>query len=88
MECQSKEEAIEAAAAGADIVMLDNFAPEDLKRDAALLKEQFPYLLIEASGGITPATMSNYLSPHVDVISQGRLTQGYPCLDFSLKIKH
>merc|ERR1712070_181277 len=32
VECQSLQEAIEAAQAGADIVMLDNFKPEDLKR--------------------------------------------------------
>ena len=40
-----------------------------------------------ASGGITPATLGQYVSPDVDVVSQGNLTQGYPCLDFSLKIQ-
>ncbi|RLN55030.1 hypothetical protein BBJ28_00009030 [Nothophytophthora sp. Chile5] len=75
------------AQAGADIVMLDNFEPEQLKATAAELKTQFPHLLIEASGGITSETMGLYLSPHVDIVSQGKLTQGYPCLDFSLKIQ-
>ena len=86
VECQSKEEAVEAAKAGADIVMLDNFAPNKLKEDAKSLKEEFPHLLIEASGGITVQTMRDYLSEHVDILSQGKLTQGYSCLDFSLKI--
>ncbi|RLN46142.1 hypothetical protein BBJ29_001923 [Phytophthora kernoviae] len=87
VECRRLEEAQEAATAGADIVMLDNFEPELLKSTAAELKAQFPHLLIEASGGITPETLGQYVSPHVDIVSQGKLTQGYPCLDFSLKIQ-
>ncbi|KAG7398924.1 hypothetical protein PHYBOEH_010142 [Phytophthora boehmeriae] len=87
VECRRLEEAQEAAIAGADIVMLDNFEPEQLKATAAELKSQFPHVLIEASGGITPETLGQYVSPHVDIVSQGKLTQGYPCLDFSLKIQ-
>lgn len=86
VECQNLEQAREAAKAGADIVMLDNFQPDQLKQDAATLKHEFPHVLIEASGGITTETMKDYLSEHVDIISQGKLTQGYPCVDFSLKI--
>lgn len=88
VECQSLDEAMEAATAGADIVMLDNFHPQQLRKDAATLKEKYPHVLVEASGGITTETMSDFLSPHVDIVSQGNLTQGYPCVDFSLKIKH
>ncbi|CAH0481180.1 unnamed protein product [Peronospora belbahrii] len=87
VECRRLEEAEEAATAGADIVMLDNFEPEQLKTTAAKLKKQFPHVLIEASGGITPATLGQYISPNIDIVSQGKLTQGYPCLDFSLKIQ-
>ena len=50
VECQSKEQAIEAATAGADIVMLDNYTAEQIGEDSMLLKDQFPNLLIEASG--------------------------------------
>eukprot|EP00548_Thalassiothrix_antarctica_P003299 CAMPEP_0194133038 /NCGR_PEP_ID=MMETSP0152-20130528/3354_1 /TAXON_ID=1049557 /ORGANISM="Thalassiothrix antarctica, Strain L6-D1" /LENGTH=283 /DNA_ID=CAMNT_0038828267 /DNA_START=21 /DNA_END=869 /DNA_ORIENTATION=+ len=76
VECQSLEEAVEASIAGADIVMLDNFEPKQLKKDAKILKERFPHVLIEASGGITTATLPQYLSENVDIISQGMLTQG------------
>ena len=86
VECQSVEEAIEAASAGTDVVMLDNFGPESLKKDAKALKGLFPNLIIEASGGITFDTMGDYVSEHVDIISRGNLTQGYECLDYSLKI--
>jgi nicotinate-nucleotide pyrophosphorylase (carboxylating) len=88
VECQSLEEALEAAGAGADIVMLDNFEPDRLRIDAETFKSKFPNVLVEASGGITTETMPDYLSPHVDIVSQGKLTQGYPCVDFSLKILH
>lgn len=88
VECQSLDEALEAAKAGADIVMLDNFPPEELRRDAAAFKVRHPSVLVEASGGITTETMQDYLCEHVDIVSQGKLTQGYACLDFSLKIMH
>jgi nicotinate-nucleotide pyrophosphorylase (carboxylating) len=41
---------MEAAAAGADIVMLDNFSSETIHIAAKVLKESYPNLLIEASG--------------------------------------
>ena len=88
VECQSLEEAMEAAEAGAHIVMLDNFEPQRLKDDARRLKEKYPHVIVEASGGITVETMSDYFDENVDVISQGKLTQGYDCVDFSLKIVH
>ena len=86
VEARDLNEGLEAAAAGADVVMLDNFAPADLKVAAKQLKQAYPHVLVEASGGITLDTMADYLSPDVDVVSQGKLTQGYACVDFSLKL--
>jgi len=88
VECQTLQEALEAAQAGADIIMLDNLKPSTLKSHASKLKKRFPHVLIEASGGITTENLSHYLSENVDIVSQGKLTQGYHCLDFSLKIDH
>jgi len=68
--------------------MLDNFTPEQLKKDAATFKAKYPHVTVEASGGITMETMPEYFSENVDVISQGKLTQGYDCVDYSLKISH
>ncbi|GCC44981.1 hypothetical protein chiPu_0028912, partial [Chiloscyllium punctatum] len=53
---------------------------------AETLKAQFPRLVIEASGGISKDTLSQYFSPHIDIISLGYLTQHYAAVDFSLKI--
>jgi len=87
VECQSIEEAWTAAAAGAEVVMLDNFDPKDIGNAALKVKEKFPNVVVEASGGITQDTMHLFMDSHVDVISRGNLTQGYPCIDFSLKIQ-
>lgn len=86
VECQSVEEACEAASAGADIVMLDNFTPETIHNAAKEIKDIHPHVLLEASGGITKDTLHLYMGPSIDIISRGNLTQGYRCIDFSLKI--
>jgi len=77
VECTSIQDGVEAAEAGADVIMLDNFTAETLPRAAATLKEQFPNLIIEASGGITIDMLPDFFCEHVDVISQGALTNGY-----------
>nr|XP_025959197.1 nicotinate-nucleotide pyrophosphorylase [carboxylating] [Dromaius novaehollandiae] len=86
VECSSAAEALEAAGAGADIVMLDNFDPEELQAAAAAVKAAHPGATVEASGGISEATLPLFLGPHVDVVSMGSLTQAAPALDFSLRI--
>ena len=86
VEARDLAEALEAAAAGADVVMLDNYTPEPLARDAAALKAAHPHVLVEASGGINCHTIASFCSPHVDVVSLGALTQGFGCADFSLKV--
>ena len=50
VECQSVDEAKEAASAGADIVMLDNFTHETIGVAAMEVKTAYPSVLIEASG--------------------------------------
>ncbi|KAI8642644.1 Quinolinate phosphoribosyl transferase [Parasitella parasitica] len=65
VECQSEEDADEAIAAGADIVMLDNFTGEGLKAAAKSIKERWAakgknHFLIESSGGITYDTCAGY----------------------------
>lgn len=87
VEVGSLEEALEAAGAGAEVVMLDNYAtPEALCSDAAALKRVHPGVLVEASGGISAATLPRFLHPAVDVVSVGALTNGYAVADISLKI--
>mmetsp|Transcript_45687 Transcript_45687/g.118077 ORF Transcript_45687/g.118077 Transcript_45687/m.118077 type:complete len:193 (+) Transcript_45687:463-1041(+) len=87
VECSTVEEAEEALNVGADVVMLDNFTPEQLAADAAYLKMRFPNCLIEGSGGITIDSLRSFCVPGVDVLSMGSLIQGVPYVDISLKLQ-
>ncbi|KEQ81013.1 nicotinate-nucleotide pyrophosphorylase [Aureobasidium pullulans EXF-150] len=90
VECQSLNEANQAIEAGADVVMLDNFTPGDMKEAARKIKEKYgggvrgP--LVEVSGGLTEENVRDYVSDDVDVISSSSIHQGTKHVDFSLKI--
>ena len=86
MECNGLGEAREAAGAGADVVMLDNLDGGRTREAAKALKKDFPHLIVEVSGGVTMTNIREYVDENVDIISCGALTQGYKCLDFSLKV--
>lgn len=64
VEVQSEEEADEAIAAGADIVMLDNFTGEGLKVAAGSIKKRWAgkgkSVLLECSGGLTEDNVEAY----------------------------
>uniref|UniRef100_A0A3B3VNH7 Nicotinate-nucleotide pyrophosphorylase [carboxylating] n=1 Tax=Poecilia latipinna TaxID=48699 RepID=A0A3B3VNH7_9TELE len=60
---------------------------QELHVAARDLKNEFPSLQIEASGGVTPENVASYFSSHVDIISLGCITQGCPVSDFSLKVQ-
>ncbi|KAF1608723.1 UNVERIFIED_CONTAM: Nicotinate-nucleotide pyrophosphorylase [carboxylating], partial [Eudyptes pachyrhynchus] len=86
VECGSAAEGVEAAEAGADIVLLDNFTPQALQEAAAEVKAARPGVTVEASGGVGLETLPHFLGPHVDVVSMGCLTHGAPALDFALRV--
>ncbi|KAK3177497.1 nicotinate-nucleotide diphosphorylase (carboxylating) [Lecanicillium sp. MT-2017a] len=91
VEVQSEEEAGEAIAAGADVVMLDNFTGDGVKAAARSLKEKWAgkkHFLLEVSGGLTSDNVSPYVCNDVDIISTSAIHQGVPHVDFSLKIEH
>jgi len=87
VECQSLDEANEAAEAGADIVMLDNFTPDGVKTAAKSLKEKWGRkVLVEVSGGLTEHNVEGFVSSDVDIVSTSSIHQGVKHVDFSLKI--
>ncbi|TRO54186.1 carboxylating nicotinate-nucleotide diphosphorylase [Candidatus Bathyarchaeota archaeon] len=87
-EVTSVEDSLKAAEAGADIVMLDNFSPKQVKEAVEALKKSgfFGKVLLEVSGGITEQNLLEYASAQVDVISMGELTHSVKALDISLEI--
>jgi len=85
VEVETREQAAEAARAGADIIMLDNMDPVKAGECYGMLKEMQPNVIVEVSGGITPDTIMEYAA-NADVISLGYLTHSYRSVDFSLEV--
>jgi nicotinate-nucleotide pyrophosphorylase (carboxylating) len=87
-EVTSVADALKAAEAGADIVMLDNFSPKQVREAVEALKKAgfFGKALLEVSGGITEQNLLEYASAQVDVISMGALTHSVKSLDISLEV--
>lgn len=73
---------------GADIVMCDNMSCEQIKEVVAYRNEQYPHVLLEASGNITKENIKSYAETKVDAISSGSLIHQARWLDFSMKITH
>ncbi len=74
----------EAIAAGADIVLLDNFSTEDCARAVERCRNLAVRPLLEASGGITLERVTELAKVGVDVISVGALTHSAPAADIGL----
>ena len=81
-------DALKAAEAGADVIMLDNFSPKQIKETVESLKKTgfLGKVLLEASGGITAENLLEYASTQVDLMSMGELTHSVKALDISLGI--
>jgi len=89
VEVTTADQAIEAAQAGADIVLLDNMTPKEVRSSATLLvsKGLRNRVLVEASGGIRKENLASYAKTGVDVISVGAITHSAPAIDMSLEIR-
>ena len=84
IEVTSAEEATEVAAAGADIILLDNMAPGEMRRVLNVLPDR---VMTEASGGITLASVHDAAAAGVNRISVGALTHSSRALNISLELE-
>jgi nicotinate-nucleotide pyrophosphorylase (carboxylating) len=71
-------------AAEVDIIMLDNFKLEDLRKGVELIDGK---CVVEASGGVNLDTVGEIAKTGVDVISVGALTHSARALDLGLDVK-
>ena len=88
IEVENKKDAILAASLGVDIIMLDNFTPNQIKTtikslyDLNLRKN----IKIESSGRINEKNILQYAKTGVDMISVGEITNSPQGIDLSLEI--
>ena len=81
VECRSLEEVDEALDEGAPMILLDNMDVDQLREAVTHVAGRAK---LEASGGVTLATLRAVASTGVDFVSIGALTHSAPALDLSL----
>jgi len=84
VEADTLEQVSAAVAAGADVILLDNMQPAQIK---AAIKRIAGKALVEISGGVNLQNLAKYLLPGVDVISIGALTHSAPAADLSMEMR-
>jgi nicotinate-nucleotide pyrophosphorylase (carboxylating) len=84
IEVDTLDQLREALAEGADVVLLDNMTPEQLRAAVALIGGR---MLAEASGGVDLDSVKAIAETGVDLISSGALTHSAPSLDLGLDIE-
>ncbi|MGI9032156.1 MAG: carboxylating nicotinate-nucleotide diphosphorylase [Acidimicrobiales bacterium] len=84
VECDTVAQVGEALAAGTDLVLLDNMAPDQV---AACVARVAASCLVEVSGGVTLDNIAAYAAVGADLISVGALTHSAPVLDIGLDLR-
>jgi len=84
VEAETLGDVAEALAAGADRILLDNMTPEEVRRAVELVGGRAE---LEASGGISLATVRAYAETGVDYVSVGALTHSARSLHVSLEVE-
>ena len=85
IEVESLEQVKEAVEAGADIIMLDNMTPEQMKEAVEFIDGRAE---TECSGNVTKENIARIREVGVDYVSSGALTHSAPILDISMKNLH
>lgn len=83
VEVENLEEYQAALAAGADIIMLDNFSYEDIR---TAVNSRSKNVRLEVSGNVTLEHLQELVSTGIDYISSGALTKHVQAIDLSLRI--
>ena len=78
------EEAKQALAAKADVIMLDNMDLEQIGQAVELIDKK---ALVEVSGGVKKKDLGTLAATGVDIISIGALTHAARCVDLSMRLK-
>ena len=85
VEVETLDQVKEAVEAGADIIMLDNMTPDQMRAAIDLIDGRAE---TECSGNVTKENIESLISLGVDYISSGALTHSSPIMDISMKNLH
>ncbi|MBS97257.1 MAG: nicotinate-nucleotide diphosphorylase (carboxylating) [Oceanospirillaceae bacterium] len=83
LEVETRAQLDEALEAGADIIMLDNFSPDQMREAVETTAGRAK---LEASGNITDTTLVTFAETGVDYISIGALTKHCRAIDLSMRL--
>lgn len=86
VEVSNQSQLRDAITARADIIMLDNMKPDQIRESVRTIREAAPGTLIEASGGVNLDTVREIAQCGVDLISVGAITHSATAVDISMKI--
>lgn len=84
VEVDSLDQLDEVVAAGADLVLLDNFTPEQMSQAVSRVGGR---VLLEASGGLTLSDAAAVAATGVDYVAVGALTHSAPVLDIGADLE-
>lgn len=84
VECDTLEQVKESVEAGADIIMLDNMTPEQMRQAVQMIDGR---ALVEASGNMHKRDIREVAACGVDIISVGGLTHSVAAMDISLEFR-
>ena len=87
VEVDSLDQLDRALRCGPDIILVDNLGPEALAEAVRRRDAIAPRIKLEASGGVSLATVSDLARTGVDRISVGALTHSAPALDIALDLE-
>lgn len=83
VEVADLEELEEVVLAGPDVILLDNMSPAQMGEAVRRVRGR---VVLEASGGVSPANVREVAETGVDVISIGWVTHSSPVVDVSLRL--
>ncbi len=87
VEVDTLEQLVDALAGEPDFVLLDNMTLDEMRQAVALRNDRAPDVKLEASGGVSLATIAAIAATGVERISVGALTHSAPALDLAFDWK-
>lgn len=87
VEVETLQELERALAAKPDVIMIDDFSLDDMRKAVALNRASLGHAKLEASGGVSMKSVREIAETGVDFISIGSLTKHVKALDLSMRLQ-